>query len=266
MRTRGRLALEELRDHEALAQYMRPLRQSHVPPPITPGAPARFLPGDLWQDVRYAARMFAKQPAFAAATILTLALGVGASTAIFSVVYGVILKPLPFHESEPPGRCESHRARPGHRFGQSRSGDVFHLSRQSARVRGDIGAWEENDVSITGRGDPEQVRGAVGQRWQALPLLRVLQPLHGRLFTKEDDSPTQPLRVDLTYPYWQRRFGGAENAVWSDAVDRQHAGEIIGILPVVHLHAPETRAVSSDAARSRDRDGHRIRLSRPSRG
>jgi putative ABC transport system permease protein len=95
-----RLALEELRDHEALAQYMRPLRQAHVPPPITPGAPARFLPGDLWQDIRYAARMFAKQSAFAAATILTLALGVAASTAIFSVVYGVVLKPLPFHEPE----------------------------------------------------------------------------------------------------------------------------------------------------------------------
>src|SRR5687767_4347056 len=80
-----RLAIEDLREHEALAEFMRPLRQAHVPPPIAPGEPPRFLIGDLWQDIRYATRMFSKQPAFAAATIITLALGIGASTAIFSV-------------------------------------------------------------------------------------------------------------------------------------------------------------------------------------
>ena len=56
--------------------------------------------GDLWQDLRYARRIFSKQPAFAATAVLTLALGIGATTAIFSVVYGVLLKPLPFHEPE----------------------------------------------------------------------------------------------------------------------------------------------------------------------
>jgi predicted permease len=223
-----RLALEELRDHEALAQYMRPLRQSHVPPPITPGAPARFLPGDLWQDIRYAARMFAKQPAFAAATILTLALGVAASTAIFSVVYGVVLKPLPFHE---PERLVSvlHTA-PAIGVSAFNHGPATYFTyRDHRRAFEDIGAWEGNEVSITGRGDPEHV-DVLSVSDGTLPLLRV-QPLHGRLFTKEDDSPGQPLRVILTYPYWQRRFGGAENAVGQTLSIDNAPAEIIGILP-----------------------------------
>jgi predicted permease len=223
-----RLAIEELLDHEALARYMRPLRQAHVPPPITPGAPARFLPGDLWQDIRYAARMFSKQPGFAAATILTLALGIGASTAIFSVVYGVLLKPLPFQE---PERLVSvmHSAPTLGLPGVNHGPATYFTYRDNQRVFEDIGAWEGDDVSITGRGDPEQVE-VLTVSDGTLPLLRV-QPLFGRLFAKEDDAPGRPLRVILTYPYWQRRFGGAENAIGQTlAIDNKPA-EIIGVLP-----------------------------------
>jgi putative ABC transport system permease protein len=223
-----RLALEELRGHEALAQYMRPLRQAHVPAPITPGAPARFLPGDLWQDIRYAARMFAKQPAFAAATILTLALGVGASTAIFSVVYGVLLKPLPFHE---PDRLVSvmHSAPTLNRPLVNHGPATYFTYRDNQRAFEDIGAWEGNNASITGRGDPERV-DVLSVSDSTLPLLRV-RPLFGRLFTKEDDSPGRPLRVILTYPYWQRRFAGAENAIGQTLSIDNTPAEIIGILP-----------------------------------
>ena len=79
---------------------MEPLKRSQLSSAIAPGPSVGSVCRDLRQDVRYAARVFSKQRAFAAAAVLTLALGIGATTAIFSVVYGVLLKPLPFHEPE----------------------------------------------------------------------------------------------------------------------------------------------------------------------
>jgi predicted permease len=222
-----RLTLAEFRSGNVLAQYMAPLRQAQTPQSITPGASGHALTG-LWQDVRYAARVFSKQPGFAAAAVLTLALGIGATTSIFSVVYGVLLKPLPFHESE---RLVSvlHRA-PGINVPVVNHGPATYFTyRDNHRAFEGIGAWESNEVSITGRGDPEHVE-ALSVSDATLPLLRV-QPMLGRLFRKEDDTPGSPLRVVLTHGYWQRRFGSAGNVVGQTLEIDGTPAEITGVLP-----------------------------------
>jgi predicted permease len=224
-----RLAIAEFRHGNVLARHMAPLRQAHPPPPLTPAAPTGQLLTDLWQDLRYAARMFSKKPAFAAAAVLTLALGIGATTAIFSVVYAVLLKPLPFHE---PERLVSlmHRPQGIRGLGATNHGPATYFTyRDHQRAFEDLGAWESSDVSITGRGDPEHV-DALSVSDATLPLLGV-QPLRGRFFNTEDDAPGSPLRVVLTYGYWQRRFGGAVDVIGQTLAIDGTPAEVIGVLP-----------------------------------
>ena len=227
-RTPTRLALAGLRNGNALARQMAPLRQAHAAPSITPAAPTGQLFGDVWQDLRYAARIFGKQPGFAAAAVMTLALGIGATTAIFSVVYGVLLKPLPFRD---PERLVSllHRA-PGVNLETANQGPATYLTyRDNQRAFEATGAWDSNQVSITGRGDPEQVE-ALSVTDTTLPLLGV-QPHLGRLFNAEDVAPGRPLRTVLTYGYWQRRFGGVDEVIGQSLQVDGEASVIIGVLP-----------------------------------
>ncbi len=183
---------------------------------------------DLWQDVRYATRRLVAQPGFAIVAILTLALGIGATTAIFSVVYGVLLKPLPFPE---PERLVGlyHRGEGVNLEVMNQGPATYFTYRDHQRVFEDIGAWESNQASVTGRGEPERVE-VLSVAHTTLPLLRV-QPALGRLFSKADDTPGSPLRVVLTHGYWQRKFGGAAD-VLSKPLDIDGApGEIVGVLP-----------------------------------
>ena len=223
-----RIARAELRNNNRLAEYLAPLRQSRTPPPITPGVPTGHLLSDLRQDLRFAARLFVKQPGFATAAVVTLALGIGASTAIFSVVYGVLLKPLPFSE---PERLVSlyHRA-PGVSIEQANQGPATYVTyRDNHRVFESIGAWESDEVSITGRGEPEQVE-ALTVTATMLSVLKV-QPVLGRLFTRDDDTAGAPIRVILSYGYWQRRFGGMPDIVGQSLVVDGRTADVIGVLP-----------------------------------
>jgi FtsX-like permease family protein len=95
-----RLALAEFRQGNLLARYMTPLRQAHAAGPIVPGAPAGHVLNDLWQDLRYAARLWLRQPGFASVAVLSLALGIGVTTAMFTIVYGVLLRDLPYPEPD----------------------------------------------------------------------------------------------------------------------------------------------------------------------
>lgn len=176
---------------------------------------------ELWQDLRDGMHVLRRSPGFTAIAILTLALGIGATTAIFSVVYGVLLKPLPFHE---PDRLVS-VSHQHHSHGPA----TYFTYRDNQQVFEDIGAWDSDEVSITGLGEPERIE-ALSVTDGTLPLLRV-QPVLGRLFTNEDDASGSPPRVVLTYGYWQRKFGGVNDVIGQPLeIDGTHS-EIIGVLP-----------------------------------
>jgi predicted permease len=176
---------------------------------------------------RLVIRRLMKAPLFTTVTLVTLAVGIGANTAIFSIVYGVLLKPLPFTE---PERLVGvwHKA-PGAGFEDLDHGPATYFTyREESRTFVDIGIYRTDAVSITGRGEPERLRALLVTDG-VLPLVGA-RPLRGRLLTRADVAPGVPARVILTHGYWQRRFGGANIIGRTITVDGKPL-EIVGVLP-----------------------------------
>jgi predicted permease len=184
------------------------------------------------QDVRYALRTLRKSPGFAAVAILTLALGIGANTAIFSVIDGVLLKPLSYPHPEQLVDVELSPLAVDPSLRGMAPEDYF-VFRDQSRTFQDIGIYAEtdadHDVNITSFAEPERIH-ALNVTHGVLSILGI-PPMLGRAFSPSDDSPGAPPTAILTYGYWQRRFGADSSAVGKminvDGVARQ----IIGILP-----------------------------------
>src|SRR5687768_12368629 len=160
-------------------------------------------------ELRQTLRRLFRAPGFTLTTVLTLGVGIGATIAIFSVVNGILLKPLPFPDSD---RLIAlvHRA-PGTGTAEMAASPAFYLTyREHNTTFESVALWFDNTASVTGAGDPEEVRRLMGTH-ELLSTLGV-QPLLGRTFTEADVQPGAPA-VILSYGYAQRRFGGAENAL-----------------------------------------------------
>ena len=180
----------------------------------------------LWQDIRYGARMLRKNPGFTAVAVLTLALGIGANTAIFSVVNAVLLRPLPYPE---PGQLVQLRAdwsgKPSTDIGSATFVEVKAQSQSLAR----IAAYSGGDMTLTGAGSAERVvAGAVTADF--FPLLGV-QPALGRNFTREEDTPNGPKAAILGHGLWQSRFGGDADVLGRTITLNQQSYTVVGILP-----------------------------------
>src|SRR5919198_6326771 len=182
-----------------------------------------FIPRRL----RRVVRRLLRAPLFTAVAIITLGLGIGANTAIFSVVRGVLLKPLPFdHPDELVGVW--HTA-PGLGFPViNQSPATYFTYRENGTVFEDIGLWDSGTVAVTGSGEPERV-DVLTVTEGTLAALRV-NPILGRRFTKADDSPGTPETVLLTYACWQRKFGGDPSVAGRMLVVEGRSREIIGVL------------------------------------
>jgi len=177
-------------------------------------------------DLKFALRQFRKSPAFTLVAVLTLALGIGANTAIFSVVYGVLLKPLPFPEQE---RLVFIRERSEQDPGMSVSYPDFVDWRQRQRSFTAIGVAREQSFILTGVGRAERVSGAMATH-DLFDALKV-RPVRGRIFTADEDKPSVGRTVLIRESLWHRSFGGRESAVGESIQLNGHSYTIIGVLP-----------------------------------
>jgi predicted permease len=173
-------------------------------------------------------RRLGRAPLFTAVTLITLAVGVGANTVIFSVVEGVLLKPLPYPHAEQ--LIGVWHTAPGVGLKElNMAPSLYFIDREHSTTLQDIGAYDGDAFNVTGSGEPEHVRG-LDVTDGTLPILGVV-PALGRLFTGQDDSPGAAATVLLAYPYWQQKFGGVSSVIGRTITVDGKPREIIGVLP-----------------------------------
>jgi predicted permease len=177
----------------------------------------------LWQ----ALRRLVRAPLFTAVAVLTLAVGIGANTAIFSVVNGILLKPLPY--PHPEDLVAVWLTAPGLNIKDLNLGPAdYFVFREQNRTFQDIGLYMGSTVNVTGFGEPEQASGLMVTDG-LLPVLGAT-PLLGRSFTQTDDQPGGPDTVMLTYGYWQRKFGSDRFVVGKVITVDGAPHEIVGVM------------------------------------
>jgi putative ABC transport system permease protein len=180
----------------------------------------------MMADLRYAVRMLAKSPVFSLIAILTLGLAIGANTAIFSVVNAVLLRPLPYPQSEQLVRVfgtqptlDEAPTSPANFLGWKEENQVFER----------IGTWNGQGFNLLGGDKPERV---IGARVSAdlLQLLRV-QPALGRLFTNEEDQEGRGQVVVLSHDFWRSRFAGDPNTLRQTITLNDRPYTVVGVMP-----------------------------------
>jgi predicted permease len=176
-------------------------------------------------DLKLAVRQIRTAPGFAATAVLMLAFGIGATTAIFSVVYGVLLRPLPFPHADRLV-VVGDRVR-GEDQGPVTAHDVVLYTRNTQTFSA-LGGYGEESLALGGTGDPVQVNAGrmTAGVFQALGVAPVL----GRVFTAEEDTQKAPVAV-LSYGTWQRRFGGKRDVVGRKILLDRRPYEVIGVMP-----------------------------------
>ena len=184
-------------------------------------------------DLRLALRRLIKAPGFAVTVLLTLAIGIGANTAVFSVVNSVLLKPLPYPQSDrlvslwlnAPGAA----GLANFQNGLPLSASMYFTFSENSRAFQSLGAWNKNKANVTGLSRPEQVN-IILVTDGVLETLGV-PPFTGRELTAADQVPNGPKNVMLSYGYWQRRFGGDRAVIGRTIIIDSQQRTIVGVMP-----------------------------------
>jgi predicted permease len=184
---------------------------------------------DLFRDLKYTVRGLRRTPGFTAIAVLTLALGIGTTTAVFSVVYAVLIKPLPYPHSEDLVSLE-HTA-PGLNLPNApeMSASLFFTYLDQNRTLQTLGLWSTGTASVTGSGNPEQVR-TLNVSEGTLETLDV-RPMLGRWFSKDEMTPGSRQAVVLMFGYWQRIYGGERSVIGRRVTVDQRPRTIVAVMP-----------------------------------
>ncbi len=224
------LALECLRlSHARRAAQRREMRNAERYPQYAEKRKGDSTMSLLWQDVRYGARGLMKSPGFTVVAALTLALGIGANTAVFSVVNAVLLRSLPYGQADRLVAVWAHdsKEQDDHSyFSIPAVGDFREQNRSFESLTGFSPRWSFN---LKGKGEPERIYGFFASA-NFLETVGI-SPLRGRSFAAEDDRAGAPLTAIVSYGLWQRRFGGDPNLVGKAIKLDDGPVTVIGILP-----------------------------------
>jgi putative ABC transport system permease protein len=181
----------------------------------------------LWHDLRYAIRMLKRSPGFAAVAIVTIALGIAANTAIFSVVKAILIEPLAYKDSDRLVVLNHYYAKVALDSSMSAPGYAYY--RDNNRVFENMAAFTGGGINLTGSGEPERLNG--GRVSASFFETLGVTPIIGRVFTAGEDRPGNNLVVVLSYGLWQSRFGGDPGILGKTLQLNSRAFTVIGITP-----------------------------------
>ncbi|HET9696719.1 MAG TPA: ABC transporter permease [Terriglobales bacterium] len=191
----------------------------------------------IYQDLRYALRLLLKNPGFSIVAVLTLALGIGATTAMFTVVNGVILSPFPFSQPDRLVVIKERVPKFSERPVSIPAPDVLTFAHES-QTFSDVAGYQENTMDLTGIGDPRKLQ-VTRMGANALAVLGVT-PLMGRNFTAEEDQENGPKVAILSYRFWRSAFAGDSNVIGKSITLDRTPHTIVGVMPESFIFPIET--------------------------
>jgi putative ABC transport system permease protein len=210
----------------------------------------------LWQDMRYGARTLLKKPGFTSIAVTTLALGIGANTMIFSVVNAVLLRPLPYAESD--RLMWVTESGPDYIGDPIPGPDFLDWSERSHSLTG-IAAYTDESLNLTGAGDPDRL--LCGKVTADFFALLGVAPLLGRAFLPVEDSPGGARVVMMSYGLWQRRFGADPSVLGNQLALNGESYTVIGVLPpAFRFHQPFELWLPLALDPASERKGERVHL------
>jgi predicted permease len=219
----------ERESHAELVRLARQLAGVEVPAPLDPpdpGAGGRTMLKTVPNDIRYALRTFARNPGFTAVVLLTLALGIGATTAIFSVLDGVMLRPLPYPDID---RILSLSERTTDGRNMSVSWPNFQDWRDQNQVFEHLGIYRPTTVNLTGGDRPDRLNASIAS--SAMFGAMGLSPIVGRVLSATEDTPAADRVAIVSERLWRNRFSGDPNLIGRSITLNGEPHTVIGIMP-----------------------------------